>query len=468
MRFAMRALALFTAVAALGAGSDDRLAALAAANGDLAALHVRATSTRVVEGRTIETTFEQLGTARLIRRCIAGVCGGLWFDGRRRWTFGLNEVPLPEADDDATRTERTLAAIASLDFAEPGFAAGGGTVAAAGAARRRVRARGGDELLAVFDPVSHALRRIETPAGTTIAVYGGDVRLGGATFELQRAGEDEPGTLDSASVVPGPLDPPAGAQPAFGAAAAAALTDRDLPVIACSLAGVPFRCLLDSGSNPSSVTLAVAERLGLEPRGEIDIEALGSFATGFIETGPLAAGAARFPSVRFAVVPAVRSERFDVVVGADLLGRVRLALDRVRRLATLSPPGAPPAGTIPLDLGSGVPLIDVSLAGRPASALVDTGDEATLSLGYAMYREGPLWPVAGRTGATGIAGAEDAFLVDVPDVRVGPRDLGPVRAVVRRTQVVPHLGEGAWARNTLELDEHSGALWFGAAAPEKP
>jgi len=462
MRFAMRALGLLTVVAAMGAAPSDPLAAIARANGHLAAVHLRASATRTVEGRTVVTTLEQLGTARLFRRCVAEVCGGIWFDGRRLWRFGLNEVPLPEAVDAATRRMRTFAAIASLAFAEPDFVAAGGVVSPQGPARWRVRASGGDELIAVLDPATLALRRVETPRGETLAEYGPPVRAGGASFALRRDGPEESGPLDAVSVLAGPLEPPNGAAAAFGDDAWTPLADPALPVIACSLGGVAARCLLDSGSTPSSVTLALAERLGLEPRGELQIESLGSFATGFVEAGPLVAGGASFARARFAVVPAERAARFDVVVGADLLGRVELALDGARRRARVSAPGPAPPGAIPLDLGQGVPLVGVALDGAPVTALLDTGDEATFSLGYAMYREGPQWPPAGRVAARGVVGAEDAFLVDIPDVRAGARDLGRVRAVVQRTQVVPHLGDGAWARSGLTLDEAAGAFWFEA------
>ena len=105
-----------------------------------------------VEGRTVTTTLDVLGTQRLVRRCVAGVCGGTWFDGSREWTFALNDVALPEEVDEATLTQRTLAAIASYAFAEPAFRAAGGTVDAAGPGRWRVRARDGIELIAVADP----------------------------------------------------------------------------------------------------------------------------------------------------------------------------------------------------------------------------------------------------------------------------------------------------------------------------
>jgi hypothetical protein len=461
MRFAIRVLALCTANAMLGAAAPDRLAAIAAANGHLAAVHIRATATRRIEGRTVVTTFDQLGTAQLLRRCVAEVCGGVWFDGRRRWTFGLNEVPLPEADDDATRTQRTLAAIESFAFAEPAFSGTGGSVSAAGTDRWEVRAHDGAPLVAILDRATSALRRVQTPAGETIAAFGGEVRAGGAAFALQRAGPFESGPLDAAAAVTAPLTAPDGAPATFAGDGSVALADSALPIVPCTLNGRSVRCLLDSGATPSAITLPLAERLGLEPRGEIQMQAIGSFVTGFVTAGPLVIGAARFASARFAVVPPTRAASFDVAVGADLLGRVRLVLDGRRREAkVLSPAPEPPANAVPLDLAAGTPSLEVTIGGTPGRALLDTGDAATLSIGYAAYREGPQWPVTGRSAASGVAGTEDALLVDVPDLRVGTHDLGPVSAVVRRTQATPHLGSGVWAKGEVEVDESAGAMTF--------
>ncbi|GAC1659959.1 MAG: hypothetical protein NVS4B13_06580 [Candidatus Elarobacter sp.] len=139
MRFALRPLALAAAFATIAATPPaDPLGALAAANGHAATVHLRATGTRIVDGRTIVTTVDQLGAQRLLRRCINEVCGGTWFDGTLEWTYGLNEVVLPEEADEATLTERTLFAIVSYAFAEPAFRAGGGTVVRDSADRWRV------------------------------------------------------------------------------------------------------------------------------------------------------------------------------------------------------------------------------------------------------------------------------------------------------------------------------------------
>lgn len=404
MRFAVRLVALAAvAVASAAAGpaaAPDLLAAVAAANGHAAAVHLRATGTRVVEGRTVTTVVDQLGAQRLVDRCINGVCGGTWFDGAREWTYGLNGVVLPEDAGEPALVERTLYAIVSYAFAEPAFRAAGGTVSPGGANRWRVRAREGIELTAVLDPGSHAVQRVENAAGRPVAVYGREARAeDGATFALDRGGPFENGPLDAVAVVAGPLAPPAGVVPTIGADAPLPLGSEPVPIVPCTVGGHGARCLLDTGATPSAMTLRMAEALGLEPHGELEIAGFGRFATGFVEAGPLALGAARFERARFAVVPPSPAAKFDVVVGSDLLGRVRLVLDRARGTARILAPGTSAAGApnaVRLTFDAGSPIVQAAFGPQGTRALLDTGDQAILSFGYEIYRNGPQWPVVAR------------------------------------------------------------------------
>jgi hypothetical protein len=454
------------AAAAVGARAaappPDPLAALAAANGHAATVRLRATGTRVVEGRTVTTTLDVRGAQRLFRRCVAGVCGGTWFDGSREWTFALNDVALPEEVDESALTQRTLAAIASYAFAEPAFRAAGGTVAPAGTGRWRVRARDGIELLAVVDPATQALARIETAEGRPLAVYARAARAGGASFALDRGGPYETGPLDAVEVVADPLGPPAGAAATFSGDDALRLGNEPIPIVACSLGGRTVRCLLDSGATPSAITLGLAETLKLEPHGELEIAGQSRFATGFVDAGPLALGSARFEHVRLAVVPPSRAARFDVVVGSDLLARVRLILDRAGRTARVVAPagGNDPPGAVRLAFRNGSPIVQTMFGPQGARALLDTGDEAVLSIGYAAYRVGPQWAVIARGQAVGMAGADDVITVEIPDVRIGPLALGATRTAVRRTQAMAHVGIGLWDRYVVDLDESAGRALF--------
>jgi predicted aspartyl protease len=441
MRFAKRALALAAALVVPAGAAPDPLAAVAAANGHPALLHLRAAKSRTYEGRRIVETLDRQGTSFLVRRCVAEACSGTWFDGTHGWEFGLNDVALP-ADDGRDALRRTLAAIVSFAFAEPAFRGTGGTVEPAGRGAWRVRAAGGDTLVAELDPATHALRAIRDLQGAEV-----DQRV------------LEGGSFPPADAIADKLQPPAGAPATFSGNPVAELGTDPIPIVACRLGGRAARCLLDTGATPSAITLPLAEALHLEPRGELEISGFTPFATGFVESGPLTVGSARFAGARFAVIPALATARFDVVVGADLLARVRVVFDRARgRVEILAPGGTPAPGTIPLRFAAGVPRVAAALDGRPADALFDSGDAAIVSLGYAEYRQGPQWPLVERTQAHGIAGGSDAFVVTIPDVTVGAIPLGAVRATVGRTQNGVHVGIGLWSRCVVALDEAREAL----------
>lgn len=354
MRFAVGVLALPAA------------ALLAAA----APVHLTATATRMIDGRRVDVTVDQQGPQRLVRRCIGDVCAGSWFDGNRRWSFGVNGVLLPDAAPDA-----------------------------------------GDD----------ALARALLPQARRVAA---------------------------------PLTAPAGAPATFSGEGQVRLDDAPVPIVPCTLGGRAARCLLDTGSTPSTIALPFAETLGLEPHGEIAISAFGEFVTGLVDAGPLSVGAARFAHVRLAVVPSTGGAPFDVLLGADLLARLRVVLDRVHAAARIiAPSNEPPAGAVPLVFRDGVPHLTVTLGNRATEALFDTGDSATVSIGYDAYRENPFGPVVGRERASGIAGEDDVLDVALSAVSVGGIALGPVRAVVRRTQHGAHAGIGLWSHCVLDLDE---------------
>ena len=461
----MRPPVLAAAIVALGAASPpDPLAAIAAANGHAAAVHLRAGIARVVEGRTVTTTLDQLGTRRLVRRCVGEVCEGSWFDGTTEWSFGLNEVVLPETHDAATVTSRTLFAIVSYAFAEPAFRAGGGTVAAAGRERWRVQAPDGAPLVAELDPASKAVLRIESADGHPIARYERVARAGGASFALSRTGALESGSFDEVRAVTEPLAAPPGVLAALAGPDTLPLSAEAVPIVPCRLGGRSARCLLDTGATPSAMTLPFAEALRLEPHGELEISGFGHFATGFVEAGPLLLGPARFEHARFAVIPQSQAAGFDVVVGSDLLARVRVVFDRARRSLRILSAGSSTPGpeAIPLTFREGSPVIELAYGSNRAPALLDTGDQSILSIGYAAYRLGPQWPVLERGQALGITGAEDMFSVEIPSVRVGRLSLGTSRATVRRTQALPHVGIGLWDRFVVDLDEGGARISYFA------
>lgn len=438
-------LALVTAAAPAG----NPAAAIAAAAGDPARLHIHAEATRQVDGQPETLTLDVMDARRLERACSAGLCTGSWFDGRQQSRFGINGTPLPESAV-GEAAERTFAAIASTAFGEPSFAAAGGTVAPLpdrrdGFVRFGISAPDGAELVAVADAVTHRLRSVERPDG---ALFRSLVATPGAGIVLYADRSYDRVTIAPASE---PLVPPAG--PAVTVSGADGLDSQtpQLPIVPCQVEGRAARCLLDTGTSPSAVTLGFAEALDREPHGRIEIAGLTPYLTGVVDAGPLTLGGARFERLALAVIPALRGAPFDVLLGADVLAELRLTVDTTRRRIGVESAGAPAdeAG-IPLTFRDGVPYLDVRLAGRDRSEamLLDTGDASTLSIGYDEYRDHPdTFEVRGAGAASGAAGPATSTLDGVvAHATIGgeANDTLPISAV--RGQHVGHVGYGFAAR----------------------
>lgn len=450
--------ALLSALAALGAGpAPNPAAAIAAAAGHPAGLHLLAQASRTRDGQVETAALEIAGPNRLDRVCRDDVCSGSWFDGRTRQTFGINGTPLPERDEDDS-AERTFAAIASTAFAEPAFLAAGGTVSRLpqtdAALRYRVIAPGGRELVAIADARTSRLTGVEFPDRTpyrrlVASVAGTTIVYGARLYERIVA-------------VDTPFVPPAPPRVAVSETRDIPLRSADLPIVPCTLAGRTANCLIDTGTTPSAMTLDLAERLDREPHGSIEIAGLGTYLTGVVDAGPLVLGGATFDHLRFAVIPRVRGATFDVILGPDALANVRIGFDVARRSARVAASTAQPTDTgITVDFSAGVPYAQVRLGSRERSEamLVDTGDAGLLSIGYDEYREDTgLFTVRGPGSATGLGGpAMDTLQGELAHADVGGWSLGNVAISAVRGQHIGHIGYGLAARCAsfvLDLGRH--------------
>lgn len=459
MRCAARRFFVPVAAAALAVGLDalaptlpNPAAAVATAAGHSAQRHLRAESTRLVDGQPVSVSLDVAGPARLERECQADLCRGTWFDGAQDFSFGLNAAPLHERDRDE-RTLRTFAAIASTAFAEPAFLSAGGRVGAAaiaadGRLRYTVTAPRGDELVAVVAARGGQLEAVERPDRS---VYAPLVASGDPPARVYAAQ-----AYDRVASVSAPLTEPSGPRANVAGATTLELRPGPLPIVPCRLSGRDAGCLIDTGTTPSAMTLAFAERLGLEPRGTLEISALGTYLTGVVDAGPLELGAATVAAagngpLHWAVIPHVRGPEFDVVIGSDILAGLTLELDPGRRVARLMASGAGLGGPlIEVDFGAGLPIADVRI-GEQRSAepmLVDTGDTGTVSIGYDEFRldeglfSGREHALASGAGATTM----DALGGELRRLEVGQVRFGDVGIVAVRGQHRGHLGYGFAAR----------------------
>ncbi|GAC1417305.1 MAG: hypothetical protein NVSMB64_27200 [Candidatus Velthaea sp.] len=417
------------------------LSAIAATSGHAAGLHLRALATRVRDNRTSIDTLDVEGTRRLLRHCFDDLCNGSWFDGSHLTEFGINGTAYPQSpgEDPALRT---YAAIVSTEFAEPDFH---GSVVPletdSTGGRYRVRAPEGAALIAVADPISHRLTRIERTDGTLFS------RL--IAYPAGNALLYDDARYDAATSQAGDIVPPPGPPATIDGTRDVPIVSPLLPIVPCALEGRHANCLIDTGTTPSSMTLAFAEQLGREPRGEIGISALGSYITGVVDAGPVVVGSARIGPLHFAVVHETRGLNFDIILGSDALGAVRLLVDRVKRTVTTaaSEPGAGAAAIIPLAFDRGLPYVDAEVGGVPMRLLFDSGDSGTISIAYATYRLNPaLFAVRANIRAYGLGGSMDALAGEVGQASIGPVPLrnAPIQAI--RGQFEGHAGYGLAAR----------------------
>jgi hypothetical protein len=309
--------------------------------------------------------------------------------------------------------------------------------------RYRVAAPGGAELIAVADARTRRLAGIDFPDGRRYR----DLIATSAGPTVMYAERSYAGV----TVATGAIEPPSGPPLRFGSGPEIALLADDLPIIPCRIDGTPVRCLLDTGTTPSAVSLGLAERLGLEPRGAIDIEGFSTYLTGVVQTGPVTLGAATLGQLRFAVIPRLRDARFDVILGSDAFAGLRLTFDHDRRRVSIAEPAGESADrSISVDFPSGVPIVQVRLGNRERSEsmLLDTGDTQTLAIGYDEYRtDMSLFAVRGRAVATGTGpGSNDALTGELDRADIDGAIIERVAISAVRGQHGGHLGYGFVAR----------------------
>jgi len=413
------------------------LTQVALASGHAARVHLRAMVQRTRDNRTSIETLDVQGVRRLRRRCIEDLCSGSFFDGTTLHNFGINSTPFPEATGEEA-TLRTYAAVVSTAFAESDFT---GTVTPLAAStlgdRYRVSAPEGAPLIVLINPQTHALAAVARADGTPIG-----------RLSAHRVGDTvlyDEGTFDSVTRVEGAIAAPTGPTTVSPGASTVDLGSEPLPIVPCSIEGRRAMCLIDTGTSPSGMSLAFAEKLGREPHGEISMTALGEYLTGAIEAGPVTIGTTSIGPMHFAVEHETRGLNFDILIGADALASVHVTLDRVHRTLTIGPsaPSQSAEHTIALSFARGVPYVDAQLGGTASRLLFDTGDNGTLSISYESYRrDTTLFVARANVRAYGLGGAMDALSGELPAATIGPVILRnvPIRAI--RGQYEGHLGYG--------------------------
>lgn len=419
--------------------------------------HVVSRSHETRQGRTFEITSESQGATFRTHACVKGLCSGSYFDGEHLFETDFNETPLP-ASSGSEAVERTFRAITSYAFTAPDFRAEGGElyerepIALRGRDLRRITVipPHGEALDALIDPATALVQRILSEKRHDLFQLDDQRRVDGRItlpFSITLNGADFE-RFESRSIADLPLAAPTGLVPTIVGDAAPLAMQRseratDQPVVPCSIGGQAVTCLLDTGNSGLSMSLELAEQLGLEPQGgAFDIRGVGTYLTGIVIAPPLTVGEATYPSARYVILHDLHRYGYDVVLGTDAFARARITIDYAGRrvaFAPLTSPGASDA--IPIVFENFIPVLSIAIGDAVVPLAIDTGDESSINLTNEYYEAHPtIFTPNGSVPVAGIGGTSDEITGEVARVRIGGFEIE--RARIGATKRAGAMGRG--------------------------
>jgi hypothetical protein len=444
MRFAAAALCVFSIFSALSmtsrpaAADETALQALLdrarTASGAPYRFHVVSESRETTGGHTFDVTTETEGLKYRARHCYHSTCTGFYFDGERSYDANFNGTALPLSTQ-VDALQLTLRAIASYAFTDPGFRSNGGTLALRDPVLRAgrkyqllsVAPRLGALLDAVIDPATGLVAGVISDERGLAFEFGDQRRVDGRvtlpyTVSLNGAVIQ---TFDRRSLSEQPLSAPAGLVPQFASGPATVAMQRpsgsQAPVVPCAIGSERTLCLIDSGNSGLSMTIELANRLGLTPQ-ELGPE-FGSSATvaGIVKAGPLQLGGVTYPAAQYVVLRGAHRGGIDLVLGADVFAHARITIDYGKGAVTFAGPGAAPPESAALTFDNYVPVATVRVAGETLPLAIDTGSDAAIEVGYAYFVQHRNEFKPGGAGAGPDAGAATVRIArfDVPAQYIG-------------------------------------------------
>jgi len=442
VRFAATLLAIFFVAAAPVAPSpsatspsslDALLATIRKASGEPYRYHVVSRLSERVETHAIETTTEIEGSRYRMRRCSHSLCDGFYSDGARGFRTNLNDSPLPAGVD----SQLTLRTIVSYKFTDPDFRRGGGRLIEHpplkfdDRSERRIEVipAGGVSLEALIDPATSLVDRVSTLDGRlTFVLRDNRAVAGKITLPFQIDLNDKPyERFDSREIVDAPLEAPAGLVPQIEGGSVTTKMLRtepfgDVPILQCTIGGESIPCLLDSGNSGLSMSLELAEKLGIEPvAGAFEVSGIGSYDTGVAKAPPLSVGSGIvYPSALYVILHDLHRFGFDLVLGTDAFTATRLTIDYPKREVTFAPAtGDALEHSLPLSFLNFVPVVRVGLGVDTARLMLDTGDESSINLAYTYYEAHPaIFKPTSTTAVSGIGGNSEEIIGEIPSVRL--------------------------------------------------
>ena len=428
MRFAVATMALLFVLAASPSARasplDALLGRMRAAAGPVWAAHIDAIVDITDGAMLTRAHIDARGDRLILHRCLDDRCLGRFYYGARADNLTLNGAPL--AAPQLTSSEPALLLALSHTFLRRSFRTTGGSIALLPTA---TKARSALEIRAVgvppfvLDIGADALVRRAT-IGSTRYTFSGYRRLGALRFPTRIESNGKPYiTFHHLRVESAPFVAPHPLPIAF-AAAPVVLPWRPhakIPIVDCSIAGRPLRCLIDSGNSGLSMSLSLAERLHLHPTGTFEVKGLGEYLTELVTAPPLRIGAATLPSATYVVLSDLEGTHYDVVLGTDFLATACVTTDGPQRRVIVRPRSAAcVARGLPVRFLSLVPTVHALLAATPARLLVDTGDESTINLEARFFRaHRTLFHVTTKRFVRGVGGTSTERLGKLSGITIG-------------------------------------------------
>ncbi len=502
MRFAAVLVSVFFAMLldscpsrAAAASLDALLVRSRLASGAPYRYHVVSHSHETHGGRTFDVTTETDGLKYRAKSCSRGLCTGFYFDGERSFDANFNDTALPlSARVDALQI--TLRAIVSYAFTAPDFRTSGGQLSE----REPVLRDGISYRRLAIAPFRGSLLDaiVDSKSGLVVGVVSDERKY---AFELrdQRKVDGKitlpyeislNGTVverfERRAIESAPLEAPVGLVPTLtGTPESIAMSKleraSEQPVVPCTVGNERVKCLLDTGNSGLSMSLELAEKLGIEPRGgAFDISGVGKYVTGIVRAPALVVGNARYPGAEYVVLHDLRQYGYDVVLGADAFAHARITIDYPKREVTIAPTGpnatVAPSDAVALSFENFIPIASVRIGEQNAPLAIDTGDESTINLAYDYYAAHPgIFKPSGTTPVSGIGGTSSEITGDVARVRFGDYDVMQPKIGATKSLAATgkgHLGSGFlrhfavtfdYGRSRLELAAQPGDTTVHAA-----
>lgn len=235
----------------------------------------------------------------------------------------------------------------------------------------------------------------------------------------------------------GVATPPAAVEPA-AAPAGRFVSLRDQIFVPVLISGRQTWALLDTGASASAVDAALADELALPAAGMSQVTGTaGAFETRQVRVESLVwwgvrAAEITVPSYGLGNIAGPEGQPVGVILGFDVLRAFAVDIDFAHAWITLQPRVALDAPSVPMDLATGIPAIEIEIDGSlrctmridTGASLFDTEDvyvnvvQATLDRLRAA--RGDMQP-SGRLGATDAGGAAVELAVyDAASLSLGP------------------------------------------------